>query len=106
MPGAAGPRRRRKARTGALVTAGQLVAERRVTLGLTQVELADLAGASLSSVRRLEAGEETVALAVLLAVLDALGLAVLVGPLPSLSSLPDAVVLKPGPVGPPAESDR
>ena len=87
------PRRRLKQRTGALIGAGQLVAERRLALGLTQAELADLAGTGLSSVRRLEAGQDTVTLAVLLAVLEALGLAVAVGARPQLRALPDAVVL-------------
>ena len=105
MPLPAGPRRRRKTRTGALVTAGELVAERRLTLGLTQAELADLAGASLSSVRRLEAGQDTVTLAVLLAVLDALGLALAAGPSPLLSNLADTVVLERGRATP-TELDR
>lgn len=101
----AGPRRRDKVRTGALLSAGQLVGERRIALGLTQAELADLAGASLSSVRRLEAGQDTVTLTVLLAVLDALGLAIAVGPLPLLNNVADAVLLK-APPAPPDESEQ
>ena len=104
VPG--GPRRRRRERTGALISVGQLIAERRLDLGLTQAELADLAGAGLSSVRRLEAGQDTVTLAVFLAVLDALGLAVAAGQRPLLRALPGAVVLKPGPAAAPKERGR
>lgn len=92
---ATGPRRRRKKGLGALTAAGQAVTERRLALGLTQADLADLAGVGLSSVRTLEAGQPTVTLAVMLAVLDALGLAVAVGPRPTLTAVPDAVVLRP-----------
>lgn len=87
-----GPRRRRRDDP---TEVGQLVADRRLTLGLTQAELADLAGVGLSSVRTLEGGSETMTLAVAIAVLDALGLAVAVGPRPALTAVPDAVVLPP-----------
>lgn len=49
---------------------------RRKDLGLTQEDLADLAGCSARFVRALEAGKETVRLDKALAVLDALGLQV------------------------------
>jgi y4mF family transcriptional regulator len=87
-----GPRRRRK---DDLTDAGRLVADRRLALGLTQVELAELAGVGLSSVRTLEAGSDAMTLTVVIAVLDALGLAVAIGPRPVLHAVPEAVVLGP-----------
>jgi transcriptional regulator with XRE-family HTH domain len=51
------PRRRLRDDTGPLAPFGSFVAERRRTLGLTQVELADLADVGVSSVRTLEAGQ-------------------------------------------------
>jgi y4mF family transcriptional regulator len=60
--------------TGPLAPFGSFVAERRRTLGLTQVELADLADVGVSSVRTLEAGQTSPTLAISLRILDALGL--------------------------------
>ena len=60
-----------------------------------QVDLADLAGVGLSSVRALEAGQSTVTLEITLRVLDALGLAAAVGPQPALRAVAEAVVLVP-----------
>lgn len=93
MTSAPVPRRRQKAHTGALSEAGSAVSERRLQLGLTQSDLADLAGVGLSSVRALEAGHATVTLTVALAVLDALGLAVGVAPRPTLQALPGVTLL-------------
>ena len=92
MSAPGGPRRRYK---DDMTEAGRLVADRRLALGLTQVELAELAGVGVSSVRTLEAGSEAMTLAVVIAVLDALGLAVAVGPRPVLHAVPEAVVLEP-----------
>lgn len=89
-----GPRRRHK---DASTDVGRAVTDRRLALRLTQAELADLAGVSVSSVRALEAGSDTMTLAVMIAVCDALGFAVAVGPRLALLAAPDAVVL--GPVG-------
>jgi predicted transcriptional regulator len=73
----------------------RLVADRQLVLGLTQVELAELAGVGLSSVRTLEGGFDAMTLTVVIAVLDALGLALAVGPRPTLRAVPGAVVLGP-----------
>jgi len=90
MPASTGPRRRRREDPAAF---GQLVVERRLTLRLTQADVADLAGVGLSSVRTLEAGGDTVTLAVATAVLDALGLALAVGPRPVLDAVPGAALV-------------
>lgn len=87
-----GPRRRRK---DDLPAPGRLVADRRLALGLTQVELAELAGVGVSSVRTLEAGSDAMTFTVVIAVLDALGLAVAIGPRPALHAVPEVVVLGP-----------
>ena len=93
MSVSSGPRRRRKSRIGTLTAAGRLIADRRLAIGLTQVDLADLAGVGISSVRALEAGKATVTLEIALRVLDALGLAAAVGPQPALRAVAEAVVL-------------
>jgi len=87
-----GPRRRHR---DELSGVGRLVADRRLALNLTQADLADLAGVGVSSVRTLEAGADTLTLAVALAVLDALGLGLAVGPRPALDAVPAAVLLRP-----------
>ncbi len=53
---------------------GQRIALRRKQLGVTQVELAELAGVSVRFLSSLERGKPTVRLDTLLAVLDTLGL--------------------------------
>jgi y4mF family transcriptional regulator len=74
-----GPRAR-SASARATTDLGALVARRRAVLGVTQDELADLAGVSRRSVTSIEAGKLTVRLDILVAVLAALGLAVVVLP--------------------------
>ncbi|WP_081594345.1 helix-turn-helix domain-containing protein [Nocardia brasiliensis] len=68
------PRRRPKEQTGPLASFGALTAERRRSLGLTQLDLADLADVGVSSVRTLEAGQTSPTLTITLRILDALGL--------------------------------
>jgi transcriptional regulator with XRE-family HTH domain len=89
-----GPRRRGTNQTGPLDHLGALATRRRLVLSLTQHELADLAGVGVSSVRALEAGQETLTLAVALQILKALGLAVAAAPLSDLSTLSTAVLLR------------
>ena len=91
----AGPRRRRRAATGTVPEIGRLAVDRRLALGLTQADLADLAGVGLSSVRALEAGQESLTLAVAVRIVDALGLAIALAPRPDLLSVSTAVVLRP-----------
>lgn len=94
---AARPRRRTPANPGAVGAAGRTALQRRLDLGLTQADLADLAGVGVSSVRSLEAGQASVSLAIVLAVFDALGLAVAVGPRPALTGTAGVAVLDAGP---------
>ncbi len=89
------PRRRERLTTGGLAEAGRLVRDRRLQLGLTQLDLADLSGVGVSSVRGLEAGRETVTLVVALAVLEALGLGLGVGPRRALRSTHEILLLDP-----------
>lgn len=64
------PRRRARSTSGSI--ADSFVA-RRHQLGLTQAELADLAGVSRSSVQSIESGRATVQLDIVDAIADALG---------------------------------
>ncbi|OLL18253.1 MULTISPECIES: helix-turn-helix transcriptional regulator [unclassified Rhodococcus (in: high G+C Gram-positive bacteria)] len=64
------PRRRARTGRGSL---GDHFVDRRHRLGLTQSELADLAGVSRSSVQSLESGRATVQLDLVVAIADALG---------------------------------
>ena len=69
-----GPRERVRRTDGPLTAFGTSLAQRRRALGLTQLDLADLADVGVSSVRTLEAGHTSPTLAITLRVLDALGL--------------------------------
>lgn len=89
------PRRRTRAGGGTLLAAGQLIADRRITMALTQSDLADLAGVGVSSVRSLEAGNATITLDVALRIIDALGLMAAIGPAPALRVTDETVVLPP-----------
>jgi y4mF family transcriptional regulator len=53
---------------------GKTVAQRRHGLGLSQLDLASLAGVSVRTLSSLERGKATVRLDILVAVLDVLGL--------------------------------
>jgi y4mF family transcriptional regulator len=68
------PRRRSRDETGPLTSFGAFIAARRRTLGLTQLDLSDLADVGVSSVRTLEAGQTSPTLTITLRILDALGL--------------------------------
>jgi HTH-type transcriptional regulator/antitoxin HipB len=59
---------------------GPSIAARRKLLGLTQEELAALAGVSTRFLSSLESGKPTARLSTVLAVLDALGLEVTIAP--------------------------
>jgi len=87
------PRRSARRPSGGLAEAGEVVRDRRLQLGLTQADLADLAGVGLSSVRALEAGRETVGLSIALAVLEALGLGLGIGTRPALRRSPGVLLL-------------
>ncbi|WP_153346736.1 helix-turn-helix transcriptional regulator [Nocardia aurantia] len=67
------PRRRARTDVGPLTEFAEFVAKRRHALGLTQLDLADLADVSISTVRNVEAGRISPTLDVTLRVLDALG---------------------------------
>ncbi|WP_084494962.1 helix-turn-helix domain-containing protein [Nocardia shimofusensis] len=82
------PRRRTHAETGPLSEFGTYVVERRLTLGLTQQDVADLADVGLSSVRTLEGGKSSPTLTVTLRILDALGLTLVALPTGKAVELP------------------
>ncbi len=67
------PRRRARADVGPLTAFAEFVAQRRHVLGLTQLDLADLADVGVSTVRNVEAGRASPTLEVTLRVLNALG---------------------------------
>src|SRR3954470_2509157 len=79
------PRRRRPPGTD-LASA---VVDRRLALGLTQADLADLAGVSRRSITALESGKSTVRMDVLLGVIDALGAALLMLPAGTAQEIAD-----------------
>lgn len=58
---------------------GENIASRRKSLGVTQEELAELAGVSVRFLSSLENGKPTIRLDTLIAVLDALGLDLRIG---------------------------
>ena len=90
-----GPRRRSRAAPGPQPEVAEVVIGRRLALGMTQADVADLAGVGLSSVRSLEAGRATVTLEVAVGVLAALGLAIAVGPRSALQGDDGVAVLAP-----------
>ena len=67
------PRRRGSVRAMTAPSLAKEIYERRLTLGLTQQEVADLAGIARSSLQALESGRSSSRLASLLAVADVLG---------------------------------
>lgn len=70
----AGPRRRESGpRAGLGGNLGRRFVERRIQLGLTQANLADLAGVSRSTVQMIESGAGSAKLELCLAVAEALG---------------------------------
>lgn len=80
----AGPRRRKRNARGVmpeLASIGKAVLDRRLALGLTQQGLADLAGTSRSTVQALEYGTGSVALGLVVEIIEVLGLRIaLLGP--------------------------
>ncbi|MEV5835984.1 helix-turn-helix domain-containing protein [Nocardia sp. NPDC052112] len=86
------PRRRSRGETGPLASFAAFVAERRRTLELTQLDLADLADVGVSSVRTLEAGQTSPTLAITLRIMDALGLALVGMPNADARALTDSAV--------------
>jgi transcriptional regulator with XRE-family HTH domain len=67
------PRRRGSERATAAPALAKEIYERRLELGLTQQEVADLAGLARSSLQALESGRASTRLSSLLAVADVLG---------------------------------
>ncbi|PZF84104.1 helix-turn-helix transcriptional regulator [Jiangella anatolica] len=80
------PRRRGSNRAAAAPALAREVYERRLALGLTQQEVADLAGLARSSLQALESGRASTRLASLLAVADVLGCAIALVPLSDTTS--------------------
>lgn len=75
----AGPRRtnpRRDAAVPEIARIGRAIAERRITLRLTQQTLADLAGVSRSSVQSLEQGRGSIKLGSVIEIADVVGLCI------------------------------
>lgn len=88
-----GPRERHAPPRGPLVGLAELAASRRRLLRLTQRAAADLAGVGISSIYAVEAGSDRVTLAILLRILDALGLVLAAAPPAALSTDPQVVTL-------------
>ena len=79
----AAPRRRRTHLDAAMpeiARLGRALAERRISLRLTQQTVADLAGVSRSTVQSLERGSGAIKLASVVEIADVLGLRVDLGP--------------------------
>ncbi len=76
----------------ALAALGKLALDRRLQLELTQTALAARAGVGVSSVYAIEAGRDSMTLTVAIRILEALDLAVTVGPA-RRNARPDAVRL-------------
>ncbi len=66
---------------------------RRLEIGLSQDELATRAGVSRKWIYEFEAGKPGAELRIVLGVLDALGLALALGPKPASPATPDAIDL-------------
>jgi y4mF family transcriptional regulator len=60
-------------------TIGKAIKERRGTLGITQRELAEIAGVGINTLTKIERGEANPALKTLQSILDALGLEIKIG---------------------------
>jgi transcriptional regulator with XRE-family HTH domain len=63
------------------------ITSRRHALGLTQAELAELAGVGITTVATAESGRATVRTDALLRILNALGLVLAVGPKPAFEGI-------------------
>lgn len=94
------PRVRGSDQPGTWIDLGRFCAERRLDLRLTQRDLADLAGVSVSSVRGLESGRFAPRTDVLLQIADALGLRLVVGSAPQVRAAEGsgALRIRPGAV--------
>lgn len=90
----AGPRQRNGQPAGPLLRFGDRVAARRRALGLTQREVSDLANVGISSLYDIEHGSDRVTLAIVLRVLDVLGLELLTEPRERLTGRPDSPSLR------------
>ncbi|MDO3651078.1 helix-turn-helix domain-containing protein [Nocardia mangyaensis] len=86
------PRRRSRADVGPLAEFAEFAVRRRLALGLTQLDLADLADVSVSTVRNVEAGRSSPTLEVTLRVLNALGSTLVGLPQASVELLPHEAV--------------
>jgi HTH-type transcriptional regulator / antitoxin HipB len=98
-----GPRRRGSEHLGPWTEFGSAVATRRLELGLTQRDLAELAEVSLATVQGLEAGRRAVRVDTLHQVLRALGWALVALPLTEARRTNGAVLI---PVERPDEGEQ
>ena len=83
-----GPRKRTKP-PGPLPGLGEAATARRHRLGMTQRDMAELAGVGLSSVHALESGRDTLTLALALKMLNVLGLTLAAGTRRALEQRPE-----------------